>query len=66
MQSPFFEYKDNEGFEHVVWFEDIRSIIEKYKLIDEFKLKGAGYWNIMRPFSQNWSYVGYKYKVNKL
>lgn len=51
-QSPYFEYY-NENVLHQVWFEDARSILEKLKLVDECDLKGVGYWNLMRPFTQN-------------
>ena len=65
-QTPFFEYTAPGGAQHVVWFEDVRSIAAKYEIIDEFNLRGAGYWNLMNPFAQNWAYVGYKYDIAKL
>ncbi len=65
-QTPFFEYTAQGGSKHVVWFEDVRSIIAKYELIDKYSLKGAGYWNLMNLFSQNWAYVGLKYDIQKL
>lgn len=52
-QTPWFTYI-HEGREHVVWFEDVRSIRQKLELILKYQLKGAGYWNLMRPFTQNW------------
>lgn len=65
-EAPFFEYFNRfTRQKHVVWFEDIRSISAKYDLVDEFNLLGAGYWNLMRPFSQNWSFLGFKYKIDK-
>ena len=53
-QSPWFRYRDENGREHEVWFEDARSIAAKLGLIREYGLRGAGYWNLMRPFPQNW------------
>ena len=64
--TPFFEYTSAGGTRHVVWFEDVRSIAAKFDLVDEFNLRGAGYWNLMNPFAQNFAYVGYRYNVNKL
>ena len=55
-QAPYFYYT-REGISHVVWFEDVRSIQAKYDLIAEYGFKGAGYWNLMREFRQNWMYV---------
>ena len=53
-QSPWFRYRDAAGAEHEVWFEDARSVTAKLSLIDRYGLAGAGYWNLMRPFPQNW------------
>ena len=65
-ETPFFEYTASGGSRHVVWFEDVRSIMAKYALVDEFGLRGAGYWNLMNPFAQNFAYIGYRYNINKL
>ena len=51
-QSPHFQYTDNSGLAHQVWFEDARSLSAKLRLIAEYGFMGAGIWNIMRPFSQ--------------
>ena len=53
-QSPHFSYRAEDGTAHEVWFEDARSIRAKLALITEYGLYGAGYWNLMRPFPQNW------------
>ena len=53
-QSPWFQYTDESGQNHEVWFEDARSIRAKLALIPEYGLIGAGYWNLMREFPQNW------------
>lgn len=52
-QTPYFYYYDN-GIEHEVWFEDPRSIQAKLKLIEEYGIRGGGYWQIMRLFRANW------------
>ncbi len=51
--SPYFHYWEN-GEEHEVWFEDVRSMQAKFELIKEYGLNGAGYWQIMRLFRANW------------
>ncbi|MGI6279865.1 MAG: LysM peptidoglycan-binding domain-containing protein [Acutalibacteraceae bacterium] len=63
--SPFFEYS-RAGRNHIVWFEDVRSIQAKFDLADEFSLPGVGYWNLMRPFAQNWSFIASRYNVAKI
>lgn len=56
-QAPYFTYQEN-GTEHVVWFEDVRSLQKKFDLIQEYGLIGAGYWNIMQYFRANWLLLG--------
>lgn len=65
-QSPYFRYWDGNRQEHIVWFEDVRSILKKMNLISEFDLLGAGYWNVMRPFIQNWLLVSNLFQITKL
>ena len=62
--SPTFSYRNQ--YEHVVWFEDVRSISGKFDLLEEFALKGGGYWNIMRSFAQNWAFVSARYYIEKI
>lgn len=62
-QSPWFRYQDEGGAEHEVWFEDARSIRAKLALIPEYGLRGAGYWNLMRPFPQNWQVLASLYTI---
>ncbi len=65
-QSPYFYYTNPDGLEHVIWFEDVRSIRSKWELIDRSQLLGAGYWSVMRPFAQNWAYVNANYRIRKI
>ena len=40
--------------EHEVWFEDVRSLSAKFGLMEEYNLRGCGYWQIMEWFRANW------------
>ena len=62
-RAPWFRYVDEMGLEHEVWFEDARSIEEKLLLPPEYGLHGAGYWNLDRPFAQNWLVVNALYQI---
>lgn len=64
-QSPWFTYTAG-GVEHRVWFEDARSMSEKLRLIQEYGLWGAGYWNLMRPYPQGWTVLNALYQVRDL
>lgn len=61
-QSPYFEYS-SQGVGHIVWFEDARSIAQKFSLIGEYGLRGAGWWSLMRPFRQNWMLLDYTFRL---
>ncbi len=52
-ESPYFTYV-SEGTAHEVWFEDVRSLQAKFRLIQEYNLHGCGYWQIMKWFRANW------------
>ena len=62
-QSPFFHYTDAAGAIHEVWFEDARSLEAKLRLVAEYGFQGAGFWNIMRPFSQTWLVLDSLYNI---
>ena len=62
-QTPWFEYTASGGVRHVVWFEDARSMSAKLRLIAEYRLYGAGYWNLMRPYPQGWAVLNALYEV---
>lgn len=64
-QAPWFRYRDEQGTEHEVWFEDARSIRAKLALVPEYGLLGAGYWNLMRPFPQNWIVLSSLYNIRE-
>lgn len=63
--SPFFHYK-KDGVEHEVWFEDVRSMKEKFHLVTEYRLRGVGYWQIMRLFRANWLLLDDMFDIIKM
>jgi spore germination protein len=52
-QSPFFTYYRNNS-QHIVWFEDARSIDAKLRLVEQYNLAGVSYWELSNYFPQNW------------
>nr|WP_036216397.1 glycoside hydrolase family 18 protein [Lysinibacillus sphaericus] len=64
-QAPFFEYYDEQGRAHIVWFEDARSIQAKFNLVKQYNLRGIGYWKLGLPFPQNWLLIGANFDVVK-
>src|SRR5690625_6660695 len=53
-QDPFFEYIDVDGREHIVWFEDDRSIKAKFNLDKRLGILGIAYLKIVLSFILNW------------
>lgn len=64
-QAPHFNYRDKEGREHEVWFEDARSIQAKFDLMKELKLRGMSYWKLGLSFPQNWLLIADNFDVVK-
>ncbi len=62
--SPFFTY-ESEGLAHEVWFEDVRSMREKFSLVQEYGLRGVGYWTIMNLFRANWLLLADTFNIVK-
>ena len=56
-QTPHFNYL-LDGRAHEVWFEDPRSALAKYELVDRYGLRGIGFWNYMRPFAAGFALLG--------
>ncbi|WP_342420410.1 glycoside hydrolase family 18 protein [Paenibacillus sp. FSL E2-0178] len=64
-QAPHFDYTDDAGRQHKVWFEDARSIQAKFDLIKELDLLGISYWKLGLPFPQNWLLIEDNFNVVK-
>lgn len=56
-EAPYFNYTDENGVQHEVWFEDARSIAAKLAIINEYSFHGGLYWNLNRENPQNLSYL---------
>ena len=64
--SPFYNYTNAEGIEHVVWFDDVRSMNAKLRLIPELGLKGGGIWQIMNFFPGLWLAMDSLFTIEKV
>lgn len=64
--APFYNYYDEQGSQHVVWFEDARSIQAKGALPQEYGFQGSSIWNIMRYFPQLWLVINSMYNIRKV
>ena len=64
-QAPHFNYFDENGVQHEVWFEDARSIQSKFNLMKEQGIGGISYWKIGLPFPQNWRLLVENFTITK-
>lgn len=62
--TPYFYYQEN-GINHEVWFEDVRSIQAKLELVEEKGLLGVGYWQIMKLFLAGLVYADNVFDIEK-
>lgn len=64
-QSPHFNYTDDSGVNHEVWFEDARSMKAKNEMAANMDLKGISYWVLGEPFVQNWTLLDNMFNIVK-
>ena len=65
-QSPFFRYYDENRRQHIVWFEDPRSILAKFRVVREYGLRGVSYWVLGSDFPQNWLMLEDYFNIKKV
>lgn len=65
-QSPFYTYYDAQRRQHIVWFEDVRSIMAKLTLVDEFGLAGISLWTAERPNPPLYLVLNSMFEVKKV
>lgn len=65
-QAPYFNYTDDAGAEHVVWFDNEASIRARLGLVDDYDLGGVSYWTINRYSPESFAVLNEMYNVNKL
>lgn len=65
-QSPYFTYRDEQGRDHIVWFEDARSAQAKFDTVKEYGLRGISYWTLGYPFPQNWVLLNDNFSIRKI
>lgn len=65
-QTPFYEYYDSDGRQHVVWFEDARSVSARMRLIESYALAGWSVWNVMSFYKPMMTVMQQTFEIMKL
>lgn len=61
-QAPYFYYTEGNQ-QHIVWFENLRSINAKLNLVENYSLAGISLWNIIRDFPQFYVLVNSRFNI---
>lgn len=64
--SPFYRYRDEQGRQHEVWFEDARSAQAKFDTAKAYGLGGISYWALGYPYPENWTLLEDNFIIRKL
>lgn len=57
---PYFNYWNDKGLEHQVWFENASSLSHKLDTVDEYKLGGIAIWRLGLEDPEMWNVlIGY-------
>jgi spore germination protein len=57
VESPYFRYTDGDGADHLVWFEDDRSLRAKLDLVRAFGLRGVSLWRLPSRCPEVWTAI---------
>ncbi|GGH78846.1 spore germination protein [Pullulanibacillus pueri] len=64
-ESPFFRYTDAQGQQHIVYFEDLRTMEAMFQMVDDDNLRGISFWNLAFTFPQVWPLLQDKFTIIK-
>jgi spore germination protein len=62
-ESPYFRYWDKDKIEHIVWFEDLRSMKAKFDVVDQYGFAGVSFWNLSFGYPVFWNYLVDRYNI---
>src|SRR6202011_874077 len=59
--NPTFEYDDDDGTKHVVWFLDGTTLFNDIKTVDPLRVRGYALWRLGAEDPSVWSVLGKTY-----
>jgi spore germination protein len=62
-EAPSFKYWDANKKEHIVWFEDLRSMKAKFDIVDQYGFAGVSFWNLSFSYPVFWNYLLDRYTI---
>ncbi|OYD08828.1 glycosyl hydrolase family 18 protein [Paludifilum halophilum] len=64
-QAPWFKYTDDNGNDHIVWYENKQSVQAKLDLVKKYNLRGISYWVLGDEFPENWQLLNKQFRIRK-
>lgn len=64
-EAPYFRYKDSEDKDHIVYFEDLRTMQAMFALCDRLNLHGISFWNLAFQYPAVWPYIRDYFNIKK-
>lgn len=67
-KSPYYNYFERttgRPVEHVVWFEDGRSVDATMDVVNDYGIRGVTVWNLMRYFPQLWTVLNSTFRIRR-
>ena len=64
--APYFQFYDSNGTEHIVWFDDPRSIMARLELVNTYNLGGVSYWTINRLYRPGFIILSSMFYIDKV
>ncbi len=52
--QPYFTYTDAQKHDHIVWYEDVRSLGNKFDLLSDYDLRGLAFWVLTLEDQRIW------------
>ncbi len=65
-ETPYYNYQDDSGKTHVVWFDDARSMTAKLDLVSRYNLAGISIWTVNNYWAPLFSSLNESFNVKKV
>lgn len=65
-QTPYYMYRDGDNREHIVWFDDAKSLLSKLELVDTYNLAGISIWTINNYYSPLLTALSNRFNIKKV
>ncbi len=65
-QAPYFEYEDDMGVRHIVWFDALENVRVTLQLVETYNLCGVSFWTINLFSAESYQVLNSMYDIRKV